>query len=275
MSDSETSDFKKSIYKIDNKIHELLIERTELIEANAKSNIAKLMLGKEASIIKKLLKKHKGNLPKIVIARIWREILTASASLNNETHVAVLANSGKDNLAKVTQEHFGSNVEYVNYSSSGQIMNAITTNESQLGVVPCDNHVINQHPWWTSLKVQDGNNCMSIVAKLPFLMSKNENDNEEGYVVAVSKPDESGDDITIISIEAKGEISISTILEQLEKLGFKNAKLVISCAVDGETKFFLIEVDGYITEDDKALKNAEEFFDDIHIIGAYAKPIEV
>ena len=71
-------DLQKKIDDIDVKLYNLLMLRTDLVEQQ-NIDVVENTLGKEAAVIKKLLKIHRGDFPEYVIAKIWREILSASA----------------------------------------------------------------------------------------------------------------------------------------------------------------------------------------------------
>ena len=160
MSEQKDAELQKSINEIDARMYELLMQRTELVKQQSEANVVANSLGREAASIKRLLRAHKGDFPEYVIAKIWREILTASAFLNAKLKISLFGGQEHDGcLVNIVQEHFGSNVECETFSSFGQVMNALTSGEAQLAVIPCDNHDINQKPWWSAFPRLPANTC--------------------------------------------------------------------------------------------------------------------
>ena len=89
MSEQKDAELQKSINEIDARMYELLMQRTELVKQQSEANVVANSLGREAASIKRLLRAHKGDFPEYVIAKIWREILTASAFLNAKLKISL------------------------------------------------------------------------------------------------------------------------------------------------------------------------------------------
>lgn len=271
---AKSSDLQKQIDEIDTKLYNLLMMRTDLVKLQPDAGAVENTLGKEAAVIKKLLRIHRADFPEYVIAKIWREILSASAGLKGKLKFSVFNSESCEGLINIVQEHFGSYADYENYSSFGQVMNDISTKAAQLAIIPCDNHEMNERPWWSALS--SGKKNLKIVAKLPFLKRKEAApDENDVYVVALAQPDESGDDISLLGIEVANELSTSLIVENLESNGFENAKVLIGAPVDPETKSYLVEVSGFLKPKDKRFDKIKELFNNINIVGSYAKPIKL
>lgn len=272
MSGVKSTDLQKQIEDIDSELYNLLMKRTELVKQQGDTNAVANTLGREATAIKKLLKSHHGDFPEYVIAKIWREILSASACLKEKLRFSIFGQDHNNSLINIVQEHFGSYVDYETYGSFGQVINPLTAHEVQLAIIPCHDHDMNQKPWWNSFSAvsEDG---LQIIAKLPFVCSKEARSEDEVYVVSLSAPDQSGADITLFSIETDHDVSSSTLNEELEKRGFNGVKVLCVANVDEETKSMLVEVNGYIKTDDKRLSDVEELFKNFNIAGAYARPV--
>ncbi len=274
MSRGNQADLQHKIEEIDTQLYNLLIERTKLVKQQP-NNAIENTLGKEAASIKRLLRNHKGDFPEYVIAKIWREILSASACLEDRLKFSVFAEENDDSLIRIMQEHFGSYIDYVTCSSFGAVINELNTHETQLAIIPCDNAQVNSKPWWSAFSMSNKNDSLKIVAKLPFIRGKNDTDTKEVYVVALSPTDQSGADISLLNAELSKDTSTSAIIENLEALGFTGVKILNMVALDDDDKSCLIEVKGYMTAEAKALKNSSEFFKSIDVVGAYAEPIKL
>ena len=177
-------------------------------------------------------------------------------------------------MINIVQEHFGSYAEYVTRSSFGQVMTVITNHEAQLGIIPCDNHEMNLKPWWSGFS--STGEGLKIIAKPPFLKRKeNPLTESDVYVVALTHPAQSGDDVSLLGIEVNNDVSVSTIVEALENAGYRNPKIQLMAKVDDENKSYLAEVDGFLKPNDDGLKPLRAQFNNINIVGSYARPIEL
>src|SRR5215475_15783760 len=68
--------------RIDDALQALLIERAQVVERVAKSGKrGAYRPGREASIIRRLLRQHAGALPPHTLVRIWRELLAGTNTM--------------------------------------------------------------------------------------------------------------------------------------------------------------------------------------------------
>ena len=268
------SDIQKQIENIDIELYNLLMKRTELVKENPQSVKIENILGQEAMTIRRMLKYHTGDFPEYVVAKIWREILSASACLHKKLKIAVYGEEQDISILHRVQEHFGSYVDVSLLSSYNQVFNMVSTHEAQLAIVPCYNHEMNEKPWWNALSAQKEKESLNIVARLPFVRHRNIAPENEAYVFALSPSDASGIDNSVLSVECDVDVSNSTIFETLIAMGFDDPKLLASANV-GEAKFTLIEVKGYVDSASPSLQDASELFKGLHLAGTYARPIEL
>src|SRR6185295_1686741 len=86
-------DIRSKIDGMDNNIHDLLMQRAELVlkigEEKRKSNVQVVQPDREIVMIRRLLSRHKGPLPKEAVVRIWRELVGAVSLLQTGLKVAV------------------------------------------------------------------------------------------------------------------------------------------------------------------------------------------
>ena len=61
----------------------------------------------------------------------------------------------------------------------------------------------------------------------------------------------------------------------LENAGYRNPKIQLMAKVDDENKSYLAEVDGFLKPNDDGLKPLRAQFNNINIVGSYARPIEL
>ena len=275
MSDEKADGLQKRIDEIDSEMYNLLMRRTELVKQQSDGNVVENSLGKEATVIKKLLRTHKSDFPEYVIAKIWREILTTSAFLKNKLKISLYGPENDNSLINIAQDHFGSYVDYDIYSSFGRVMNALTSHETQLAVIPCDNCEINQKPWWSAFSATSDGERLQIIAKLPFIRRKEARDSEEVYIISLSETDKSGSDISLLSVEVAPDVSSSTVVDIFEAAGFNGVKVICMAASADDNKSCLLEVNGYLKTNDTRLSALDDVITNLSIVGAYAQPISL
>src|SRR5271170_3797453 len=94
--------------RIDDAVHVLLIERARVVERVAKSGKRSAYRpGREASIIRRLLRQHSGELPPQTLVRIWRELLAGTTAMQGPFAVAVCERDGTGAYTQAAREHFG------------------------------------------------------------------------------------------------------------------------------------------------------------------------
>jgi len=133
---------------------------------------------------------------------------------------------------------------------------------------------MNEYPWWSSMAKNDDKESLNIVAKLPFVRSKNIVADSEAFVIACSPSDASGIDNSLFSIETEINVSNSTISDAFARMEFDEAKILISTNYE-DSKFTLVEVKGFVGTHDARLQEKPETFKSLHLSGTYARPIEV
>jgi len=273
MSEKKT-DLQKQIECIDIELYNLLMKRTDLVKKNSSSVKIQNILGQEAMGIRRMLKHHTGAFPEYVVAKIWREILSVSASLNEKLKIAVYGDEKDSSLVYRVQEHFGSYIDVSILGSFSQVFNMLSTKDAHLAIIPCDNMKMNMHPWWSSLSADKQKESLNIVAKLPFIRTKNITAENEAFVIACSPSDASGIDNSLFSIETGINVSNSSISEAFSNMNFEEPKILISTNTE-DSKYTLVEVKGFVDSKDKRLSDIPEIFKSLHLSGTYARPIEV
>src|ERR1700758_2896810 len=90
---SDLADLRRRIDAIDDQMHDLLMERAEIVAQVAASkrggDVAFYQPAREAQILRRLAARHHGILPVAPVLRIWREMLAATVRLETPFAVAV------------------------------------------------------------------------------------------------------------------------------------------------------------------------------------------
>jgi chorismate mutase/prephenate dehydratase len=257
---------------LDDQIHDLLMRRAEVVESVARDGGktgTKIRPGREAIILRRLLARHEGALPRQAIIRFWREMFGAALIIEGGQVMAVC--DGGDRLA-LAREHFGP------YTPSRTHHNAVQTladlhESAQLAVLPPPSEDDEPGSWWPLLTAT-GAQRLFVIAKLPFLSQRFEGAPlGEAYVVAAVRPDPSGDDRGMIVCEFSAETSRTRIATLVSQAGFTAGAMWVRRAPDGQHLRALVEVEGLIADDDPRLAAIVGVEAPPVVVGGYAVPL--
>ena len=133
---------RKKIDQINAEILELLNERASVVlevgkvKKKAKSDYH--VLDREHKIYQKLVKLNKGPFPSSAIRPVFREIISASLSLEHELRVAYLGPEATFcHIAAIQQ--FGQSATFIQSRSLRDVFNMVERGDSDYGVVPIEN----------------------------------------------------------------------------------------------------------------------------------------
>ena len=139
---AELDKLREGIDKIDSQVLRLLNKRTEIVlkirKAKKQKHISPHSPEREREILERLSKANKGRFPNDVLKTIYREILSASLSLEQPLKVAYLGPSATfTHLA--AKRNFGSSAEYLPESTIRDVFEAVVRGNARYGVVPIEN----------------------------------------------------------------------------------------------------------------------------------------
>jgi len=138
----ELEKLRKQIDEIDDEILKLLNERSNIVldiaHIKRNENARFYSPERERQILERLTSLNKGSFPNETLKVIYREILSASLSLEEPLKVACLGP-----LATFTHlaalRHFGSSASFVPVISIKEVFDAVETGKAEFGVVPIEN----------------------------------------------------------------------------------------------------------------------------------------
>ncbi|CAA7619810.1 Chorismate mutase [Candidatus Terasakiella magnetica] len=273
---------RREIDRIDDSIHDLLIERSALVERVAAAKVGDrvtLRPGREAQILRRLLSRHKGRFPKMAMIRIWREIMGALVGLQGPFSVAVHAPGRSTSSLELARNHFGVVAPLHAYRSAGQVVRAVADGHAAAGVVPLTpgtEAADEAEPWWASLTVGSGE-PPRVVARLPFaaaLPVKGSSEPPQALVITCRDHDETGDDRTVMVLETGPDVSRDRLRAVLAAGGLEPAGL-LAIYRHGGVWLHLVEVLGHVTASDPRLTTLvapKDPVSHISVIGGYATP---
>ncbi len=135
-----------------------------------------------------------------------------------------------------------------------------------------------ESPWWTYLSNHE-NEKIRIVCALPYGSSEGESQSWEDRALVVAKAEcfSSGEDRSFLMMEMDHSTSRARVVEALKELDFEPlGAYTKSCAESGTPSAHLIEVAGYVAEDDERLKKLEDKFAEqeaiCRVVGGYPLP---
>lgn len=280
---------RREIDAIDDRLHDLLMERAALIE-RVKTEGGKtgtlIRPGREAMILRRLLSRHQGALPAHTILRIWRELFCAALMIEGRLRIAVAEGAHLD-MPAVAREHFGPLTPLRRHASAAQALADVAEGAAEVAVlplpVPADDTA---SAWWTTLMqdglMQDGLKTsapsLRIIARLPFWGRRLEGTPQvEAYAVAAIEPDASGADRSLIGFEVDPDFSAARLSDALKDAGFSIRSLLQRRPPRHETAYALAEVEGMVAANDPRLAAVLAAGAGLaappQLLGAYAIPI--
>jgi len=140
----DLSDYRKEIDRIDDEILRLLNERSKSVieigklkkQKDAEANLH--TPAREAAIIDRLMRQSRGPFPTEAIRSVYREIMSASLSLEGPQKVAYLGPRATFTHMACMQK-FGSSAQYVPVNSIKDVFSEVERGRAHFGVVPIEN----------------------------------------------------------------------------------------------------------------------------------------
>jgi chorismate mutase len=260
--------------RIDDGLHDLLRQRAEIVERVARTGKpAAFRPGREAAIIRRLLARHSGNLPRLTLLRIWREMLAGTTSMQSPFVVAVAASTTGDSLTQLAREHFGALTPLRVQGSAGQALNEVHNSNAAVAVLPFPlEDAAPREIWWGALLRLDQR--LFVNARLPFWAPRPEGaPTAQALVVASTPPDPSGDDRSFLALELDFDVSRARIASELTNAGLAPEMLLLTRDASTSEAKVLVEVAGALTEDDPRLATLGRVLRRPIVLGGYAVPI--
>jgi chorismate mutase-like protein len=282
---NKLEELRAAIDEIDDALHDLLIRRAEVTSAISQLKQQKdgngalgpaIRPAREAQILRRLLARHHGRLPRRFVLRIWREIIAASLQLQTNFQLHVYSGENQQAFADLAAAYFGSLTPMKSHTRASLVVHACAEEPNSLGIVPLPQSEEAGVPWWAQLAParQPG---PRIIAKLPFIV---EGDNPvAAYAIGAVEQEETGDDTTLLRLEIAPGVSRGTLGMLLRSAGFDAHPVAGGRTADRRGAIVLVAARGFVSLCDarlERLRNDET--DSIAVIvpvGGFANPIVV
>ena len=290
--ESPIAALRDEIDGIDDAIHDLIMRRMALANRISETKRAHGATGallrpaREAGILRRLMARHEGPFPFPVIVRIWSEIMSATLLAEGGFAVSVftLDDPGEESrFPDLARIHFGAETPLLNARTESGVLRGVRDGKAAIGVLPVPADAmsgdvgVSAEPWWLTLAVSDEERPM-IVSRLPWLDGdKSSAARTSALVVAMTRPAPSGDDVSYVAVQSSDTISRDRIRSALAVAGIAVTGSVVWHDENGAPgRWQLIEVDGFVAEDDERLRDfAAQLGDDIgrvEVLGSYPRP---
>ena len=267
------SALRAELDRIDNTIHQLLIERAGVVDKVAQSGkSAAFRPGREADIVRRLIAQHSGSLPPQTLFRMWRELLAGTTGMQSKVTVAVCETGPNAVLTQLAREHFGTATALRAHGSPAQALNDVSSGAATIAVLPLPTDADNtRDDWWATLANRTP--CLHVIARLPFWTQRNEGaPAAQALVVASTAPDPSAADRSYVVVELDNDVSRDRLSQTLVNAGLTPGSILLRR--ESGRAFALIDVAGYVTDDDPRLAKLGGTARRPAVLGAYAEPFQ-
>jgi len=263
--------------RIDTAVHDLLMQRARVVEHVARSGKpAAFRPGREASIIRRLLKRHQGGLPPASLVRIWRELLAGTTSMQGGFSVAVCAPpEGGTLFVQIAREHFGALTPLRTHRSPAQAIGEVSAGSAAVAVLPLPSGTEEpRDAWWTALLHKDEPR-IHVVGRLPFWHPRPEGAPDvQAFIIAAVAPDASGADRSLLGLELPLDVSHARLTAALTAAGFEPSQIILRRDPGATAADALADVDGFVADDDPRLGNLATVLRRPVVLGAYAIQVD-
>jgi chorismate mutase len=164
------ADLRHEIDRIDEAMHGLLIERSEIIEQlisvkKSQETGSAFRPAREADMMRRLVQRHHGSLPLDTVESIWRVIIATFTFVQAPFSAHADLSAGDASMRDSARFHFGFTVPLVPHLGAASVVQAVTASKGDLGLVPAFT-IAGAGPWWTALEFDT---TPKIIARLPFV----------------------------------------------------------------------------------------------------------
>jgi chorismate mutase/prephenate dehydratase len=241
--------------RIDDALHDLLMQRARVVEDVAKSGKpSAYRSGREASIIRRLLRHHSGELPPQTLVRIWRELLAGTTAMQGAFAVAVCEPDGGAAFTQAAREHFGALTPLHAYGSPAQAMAEVSRGTAAVAVLPVPSETDTaRDAWWTAL-LQTDEPRVHVVGRLPFWAPRPDGaPTVQALVIATVESDASEHDCSLLGLELDLDVSRARLTAALAAAGLPRGTVILRRDRGAPVAHALAEIDGFLTDDDPRL----------------------
>ena len=200
------ADLRKEIDRIDEAMHELLMERAGIIDRliavkrSQDSGTSAFRPAREAEMMRRLVKRHKGILPLDTVESIWRVIISTFTYVQAPFSVHADLSAGDALMRDSARFHFGFTVPFVPHMGAAGVVAAVSDSKGDLGLVPAF-AVASAGAWWSALEFDS---APKIIARLPFVERPDHPAALPVFVLSRVAPDAMATEAAVWSVRVSG-----------------------------------------------------------------------
>ena len=276
------AEFRTQIDTIDNEIITQLIKRIAVVrqvgEYKQKLDTAHCPIrsGREATMVRNIIERFKPtDFPAGAAAAIWRIIIGASTSVEADMTLSVFSDDKDNSLYWLAREYFGASSPIIRQHHIKRVIGDVMDNKAAVGIVPFIRSADDSN-WWTVL-MQQGENAPKIFAHVPFVYTDIPGKAiPSALAIAKLTPEPSGDDMSIVVIEADQNVSQHRLQTAFIAANL-DATWISVVNLSPASRHHLIEIKGFIANEHEGFVNmlatlGASIFS-THFLGSYATPM--
>jgi chorismate mutase len=241
--DVSLTDLRRDIDRIDAAMHELLIERSAIIDTliavkKTQEVGSAFRPGREADMMRRLVQRHHGNLPLDTVESIWRVIISTFTYVQSPFVVHADLSAGDALMRDSARFHFGFTAPFVPHAGAASVVAAVSESKGDIGLVPAF-AIAGSGPWWTALEFDA---APKIIARLPFVERANHPAAMPVFVVSRAAADAMVTETEVWSLRVSGwnAASVNTVAARADVIAvpdraFDGAALLVSVERGGIT----------------------------------------
>ncbi len=271
---SDITSLRAELDHIDDGLHDLLMRRAAVVERLAASKTklgVALRPGREAAILRRLLARHAGALSPQTVVRIWRELLAGTTAMQGPFVIAVSESDPGAAFIQAAREQFGALTPLRVHGSAAQAIADVSAGRATLAVLALPSETEPpRNAWWMAL-LQKDEPRIHVVARLPFWTHRPEGaPSVQAMVAAAIAPDPSGADRSLLGLELDLNVSRARLTAALGSASFTPEQIILRRDPGAPAAHVLVEVQGYVADDDTRLARLGSVLRPPVVLGAYA-----
>jgi chorismate mutase len=239
------ADLRKEIDRIDEAMHQLLMERGEIIDRliavkrSQDTGTSAFRPAREVEMMRRLVKRHKGILPVDTAESIWRIIISTFTFVQSPFSVHADLSAGDALMRDSARFHFGFTVPFVPHMGAAGVVAAVSDSKGDLGLVRASD-VGSGGAWWSALEFDA---APKIIARLPFVERPDHPAALPVFVISRVAPEAMATEAAVWSVRVSGwsAKAAEALSEQAEFIAvpdraFDGAALLVTFPKDADLK---------------------------------------
>jgi chorismate mutase len=199
------ADLRQEIDHIDEQMHELLMQRGEIIDRliavkRTQESGSAFRPAREAEMMRRLVERHHGILPLDTAESIWRVIIATFTYVQAPFSVHADCSAGDALMRDSARFHFGFTVPFVQHMGAASVVAKVSDSAGDLGLVPAFS-VAGGGAWWNALEFDS---APKVIARLPFVERADHPAAMPVFVISRAAADAMVKDVEVWSVRVSG-----------------------------------------------------------------------